>query len=98
MWLYFRLFLLGIRMVGGERRELVLENLALRQQLAVLQRRGWRPTRIQRSSRSRPRPADWVRPEQTSSPNRSLVACIMSIGGPPDAARGFGPPQAHDAV
>ncbi len=38
MWFYFRLFLLGLRLVGRERRDLVLENLVLRQQLAVLTR------------------------------------------------------------
>ncbi len=44
MWLYFRLFLLGIRVIGRDRRDLALENLALRQQLAALQRHGRRPT------------------------------------------------------
>ena len=44
MWLYFRLFLLGLRLLRRDRRDLVLENLALRQQLAVFERRGRRPT------------------------------------------------------
>ena len=35
MWLYFRLFLLGLRLLRRDRRDLVLENLVLRQQLAV---------------------------------------------------------------
>ncbi len=35
MWLYFRLFLLALRLLRRNRRDLVLENLALRQQLAV---------------------------------------------------------------
>ena len=43
MWLYFRLFLLGLRLLRRDRRDLVLENLALRQQLAVFERRGRRP-------------------------------------------------------
>ena len=43
MWLYFRLFLLALRLLGRDRRDLVLENLALRQQLAVFERRGHRP-------------------------------------------------------
>ena len=43
MWLYFRLFLLALRVLRRDRRDLVLENLALRQQLAVFERRGRRP-------------------------------------------------------
>ncbi|PZC44212.1 MAG: hypothetical protein DK306_001904 [Chloroflexi bacterium] len=43
MWPYFRLFLFALRRLPGERRDLVLENLALRQQLAVFERRGRRP-------------------------------------------------------
>ncbi len=35
MWLYFRLFLLALRLLRRDRRDLVLENLALRQQLAA---------------------------------------------------------------
>ena len=31
MWLYFRLFLLAIRLLGRTRRDLLLENLVLRQ-------------------------------------------------------------------
>ena len=40
MWLYFRLFLLALRLLQRDRRDLVLENLALRQQLAAFERRG----------------------------------------------------------
>ncbi len=43
MCLYFRLFLLALRLLRRDRRNLVLENLALRQQLAVFERRGRRP-------------------------------------------------------
>ena len=43
MWLYFRLFLLALRLLRRERQDLILENLALRQQLAVFERRGHRP-------------------------------------------------------
>ena len=38
MWFYFRLFLLGLRLVARDRQDIVLENLVLRQQLAVLTR------------------------------------------------------------
>ncbi len=43
MWLYWRLFLVGVRILGRQRRDLVLENLILRQQLAVWERSGRRP-------------------------------------------------------
>ncbi len=43
MWLYFRLFLVALRLLRRDRQDVVLENLALRQQLAVFQRRGRRP-------------------------------------------------------
>ena len=43
MWLYFRLFLFALRLLRRDRRDLVLENLALRQQLAIFERRGHRP-------------------------------------------------------
>ena len=35
MWLYWRLFLFGLGILGRRRRDLILENLILRQQLAV---------------------------------------------------------------
>lgn len=35
MWVYFRLFLLALRLVRRKPRDLVLENWALRQQLLV---------------------------------------------------------------
>ena len=38
MWLYLRLFVLGLRILGRSRRDLILENLVLRQQLAVYER------------------------------------------------------------
>ena len=38
MWLYLRLFVLGLRIVGRSRRDVILENLVLRQQLAVDER------------------------------------------------------------
>ena len=38
MWLYRRLFLAGLRLLNRSRRDLVLENLVLRQQLAVYAR------------------------------------------------------------
>ena len=43
MWLYWRLFLVGLGMLGRRRRDLILENLILRQQLAVWERSGRRP-------------------------------------------------------
>ena len=48
MWLYFRLFLLALRLLRRDRRDLVLENLVLRQQLAVFERRDRRPMRLPR--------------------------------------------------
>ena len=45
MWVYFRLFLVALRLVRRKRRDLVLENLALRQQLAVYGR-SRRPVRL----------------------------------------------------
>jgi transposase InsO family protein len=38
MWLYFRLFVFGLQILGRSRRDLILENLVLRQQLAVYER------------------------------------------------------------
>ena len=38
MWLSWRLFLSGIGILGRRRRDLILENLILRQQLAVWER------------------------------------------------------------
>jgi hypothetical protein len=43
MWLYWRLFLVGLGILGRRRRDLILENLILRQQLAVWERSGRRP-------------------------------------------------------
>ncbi len=43
MWFWFRLWLSATRLLPRERRELVLENLALRHQLAVYQRSQRRP-------------------------------------------------------
>lgn len=43
MWLYFRLLLLALRLVRRSRRDLVLENLVLRQQLLVRERPDRRP-------------------------------------------------------
>ena len=40
MWLYWRLFLVGLGILGRRRRDLIVENLILRQQLAVWERRG----------------------------------------------------------
>jgi hypothetical protein len=48
MWLYWRLLLVGLRILSRQRRDLVLENLILRQQLAVWERTGRRPTLHQR--------------------------------------------------
>ena len=42
MWLYWQLFVVGLRLLGRERQDLVLENIVLRQQLAVHERRGHR--------------------------------------------------------
>jgi putative transposase len=42
MWLYFHLFLFALRLLRRDRRELTLENVALRQQLAIFERRGHR--------------------------------------------------------
>ena len=50
MRLYWRLFLLRLGMLGRRRRDLILENLLLRQQLAVWERSGRRP-RLQRRDR-----------------------------------------------
>ena len=44
MWIYWRLFLIALRLTGRRRRDLVLENLVLRQQLAVWERTGRHPT------------------------------------------------------
>ena len=55
MWLYFRLFLLTLRLLRRDRRDLVLESLALRQQLAVFERpRRPRSPLLRLSHRSRP--------------------------------------------
>ena len=43
MWFSFRLLLEFTKLLPGERRDLVLENLALRHQLAVYQRSQHRP-------------------------------------------------------
>ena len=43
MWLYWRLFLVGLGRLGRRRRDLILEHLILRQQLAVWERSGRRP-------------------------------------------------------
>ncbi len=43
MWLYFRLFVIAVGLCGRARRDLILENLALRKQLAVHQRSPRRP-------------------------------------------------------
>ena len=48
MWLYWRLFLVGLGILGRRRRDLILENLILRQQLAVWERSGRRPRLQQR--------------------------------------------------
>ena len=50
MWLYWRLFLSGIGILGRRRRDLILENLILRQQLAVWERSARRP-RLHRRDR-----------------------------------------------
>jgi transposase InsO family protein len=50
MWIYFRLFLIALRGVHRERRDLVLENLALRQQLMVYHR-SRRPTGLTAADR-----------------------------------------------
>ena len=42
MWLYWQLFLVGLRLLGRERQDLVLENVVLRQQLAIHERSGHR--------------------------------------------------------
>ena len=51
MWLYGRLFLVGLGMLGRRRRDLILEHLILRQQLAVWERSGRRPRRQTRDRR-----------------------------------------------
>ena len=48
MWLYWRLFLSGLGILGRCRRDLIRENLILRQQLAVWERSGRRPRLQQR--------------------------------------------------
>ena len=48
MWLYWRLFVVGLGILGRRRRDLILENLILRQQLAVWERSGRRPRLAQR--------------------------------------------------
>ena len=48
MWLYWPLFLGGLGILGRRRRDLILENLILRQQLAVWERSGRRPLLQQR--------------------------------------------------
>ena len=44
MWIYWRLFLIALRLTGRRRQDLIQENLVLRQQLAVWERTGRRPT------------------------------------------------------
>ncbi len=51
MWLYWRLFLVALRLIGRERQDLVLENVVLRQQLAIHERRGHRATLIRADRR-----------------------------------------------
>ncbi len=46
MWIYWRLFLIALRLTGRRRQDLVLENLVLRQQLAVWERTGRRPALV----------------------------------------------------
>ncbi len=46
MWIYWRLFLIALRLTGRQRRDLVLENLVLRQQLAVWERTARRPALV----------------------------------------------------
>ena len=46
MWIYWRLFLSALRLTGRQRRDLVLENLVLRQQLAVWERSERRPALV----------------------------------------------------
>ena len=68
MWLYFRLFLLALRLLRRERRDLVLENLVLRQHLAVFERRSRRPALV---------PADrrfWSRLARGRQPWRRMLA------------------------
>jgi len=43
MWLYFRLFLLALRLPRRSRRDLVMENLVVRQQLLLQARPDRRP-------------------------------------------------------
>ena len=50
MWLYSRLFLVGLGMLGRRRRDLILKNLIQRQQLAVWERSG-RRSRLQTRDR-----------------------------------------------
>ncbi len=59
MWLCWRLFLLGLGMLARQRRDLILEDMILRQQLAVWERSGRRPRLQQRDrgvSKPYPRP------------------------------------------
>jgi hypothetical protein len=60
MWLCWRLFLLGLGMLARQRRDLILEDMILRQQLAVWERSGRRP-RLQQRDRgvSKPHPIRW---------------------------------------
>ena len=51
MWFSFRLWLAATRLLPRERRDLVLENLALRHQLAIYQRSQRRPTLDDRDRR-----------------------------------------------
>ena len=48
MWLYWRLFLGGLGILGRRHRDMILENLILRLQLAVWERSGRRPRLHQR--------------------------------------------------
>ncbi len=50
MWLYVRLFISALGLLGRHRQDLVLEVLVLRQQLAVYQR-GKPPTRLRAADR-----------------------------------------------
>lgn len=51
MWFLFRTWLSAMRLLPRERRDLVLENLALRHQLAVYRRSQRRPDLVARDRR-----------------------------------------------
>jgi hypothetical protein len=83
MWLSWRFFLVGLRILGRQRRDLVLENLILRQQLAIWERSGQHPVftvGIGSFGQSRREAGTRGAPISSSSNSRPSWAGIVSSG------------------